>query len=180
MRNALNNIHQNKEIKTALLWLPDYPTNIARLSYQHTNIFILALQEELNLLFKLHQLLIILIVEVPLAAARHIRERSEGRVVGEPEELMEEGNIVPLRDCLCGARRIAAVCRARPIWPHTDAAGEKERRGCLPPSPSLFCGILPRPIARAEFSSSILPLRAEFSWTPIGCDEACAHQACSP
>jgi hypothetical protein len=40
-----------------------------------------------------------------------IRERSEGRVVGEPEELMEEGNIVPLRDCLRGARRIAAVCR---------------------------------------------------------------------
>ena len=91
--------------------MPDYPTNIARLSNQHTNIFILALQEELNLLFKLHQLLIILIVEVPLAAARHIRERSEGRVVGEPEELMEEGNIVLLRDWLSGARRIAAVCR---------------------------------------------------------------------
>ena len=91
--------------------MPDYPTNIARLSNQYTNIFILALQEELNLLFKLHQLLIILIVEVPLAAARHIRERSEGRVVGEPEELMEEGNIVLLRHCLRGARRIAAVCR---------------------------------------------------------------------
>jgi hypothetical protein len=36
--------------------------------------------------------------EVPLAAAWHVRKRSEGRVVGEPEELMEEGNIVLLRD----------------------------------------------------------------------------------
>ncbi len=35
-----------------------------------------------------------------LAAAWHIRKRNEGRVVGEPEELMEEGNIFPLRDCL--------------------------------------------------------------------------------
>jgi len=35
--------------------------------------------------------------EVPLAAAWHVRKRSEGRVVGEPEELMEEGNIVLLR-----------------------------------------------------------------------------------
>ncbi len=49
--------------------------------------------------------------EVPLAAAWHIRKRSEGKVVGEPEELMEEGNIVLLRDWLSGARRIAAVCR---------------------------------------------------------------------
>ena len=141
--------------------MPDYPTNIARLSNQHTNIFILALQEELNLLFKLHQLLIILIVEVPLAAARHIRERSEGRVVGEPEELMEEGNIVPLRDCLSGVRCTAAACRpcAAHLAPHC-AAGEKERRGCLPPSSSLRCGILP---CRAEVSSS------------MGTDEACSN-----
>jgi hypothetical protein len=36
--------------------------------------------------------------EVPRAAARHIRKRSEGRVVDEPEELMEESNIVLVRD----------------------------------------------------------------------------------
>jgi hypothetical protein len=36
--------------------------------------------------------------EVPLEAAWHDRKRSEGRVVGEPEELMQEGNIVLLRD----------------------------------------------------------------------------------
>jgi hypothetical protein len=36
--------------------------------------------------------------EVPRAAAWHIRKRSEGRVVGEPEELMEESNIVLVRD----------------------------------------------------------------------------------
>ena len=41
--------------------------------------------------------------EVPLAVALHIRERSEGRFVGEPKELMEESNIVLLRDILCGA-----------------------------------------------------------------------------
>jgi hypothetical protein len=35
---------------------------------------------------------------VPLAAAWHMRKRGEGRVVGEPEKLMEEGNIVLLRD----------------------------------------------------------------------------------
>ena len=39
----------------------------------------------------------------------HIRKRSEGRVVGEPEELMEEGNVVLRRDCLGGVRRIATV-----------------------------------------------------------------------
>ena len=43
--------------------------------------------------------------------AWHIRERSEGRVVGEPEELKEEANIVLLRDFLRGARRMAADCR---------------------------------------------------------------------
>ena len=32
--------------------------------------------------------------EVPLPAAWHVRKRSEGRVVGEPEELMKEDNIV--------------------------------------------------------------------------------------
>ena len=36
--------------------------------------------------------------EVPLAAAWHVRKRSESRVLGEPEELMEEGNIVLVRD----------------------------------------------------------------------------------
>ena len=41
--------------------------------------------------------------ERPLAVALHIRERSEGRVVGEPKELMEESNIVLLRDILRGA-----------------------------------------------------------------------------
>ena len=64
--------------------------------------------------------------EVPLAAALRIRERSEGRVVGETEELMEEGNIVLFRDCLRGARRIAAdsaVVQGRPICPGASAAG---------------------------------------------------------
>ena len=41
----------------------------------------------------------------------HNGERSEGRVVGEPEELKEEANIVLLRDFLRGARRMAADCR---------------------------------------------------------------------
>ena len=36
--------------------------------------------------------------EVPRAAAWHVRKRSESRVLGEPEELMEEGNIVLVRD----------------------------------------------------------------------------------
>ena len=49
--------------------------------------------------------------EVHLAAVWHIRERSVDRIVGEPEELMEVGNMVLLRDCLSGSRRIAAVCR---------------------------------------------------------------------
>ena len=84
--------------------------------------------------------------EVPLTGAWHVRKRSEGRVVGEPEELMEEGNIVLLRDFR------PPVVHARPIWPQPDAAGEKERRGCLPPSSSLRCGILP---CRAEVSSSM-------------------------
>jgi hypothetical protein len=89
--------------------------------------------------------------EVPLAGALHIRERSEGRVVGEPEELMEESNIVLLRDILRGAWRMRpTVVQGRPIWPHTDEAGEKERREFLPPSASLRCGILPH---RAEVSS---------------------------
>ena len=45
------------------------------------------------------------------AWALHNSERSEGRVVGEPEELKEEANIVLLRDFLRGARRMAADCR---------------------------------------------------------------------
>ena len=36
--------------------------------------------------------------EIYLTGAWHVRKRSEGRVVGEPEELMKEGNIVILRD----------------------------------------------------------------------------------
>jgi hypothetical protein len=42
--------------------------------------------------------------------------------------------------------------QARPIWPHTDEAGEKERRLGFPPSSSSRCGILGR---SAEFSSSM-------------------------
>ena len=105
--------------------------------------------------------------EVPLAAALHIRERSEGRVVGEPEELMKEGNISfsVIESVVRGAFR-PPVVHARPIWPHTDAAGEKARRGCLPPSASLCCGILP---CRAEVSSSM-----GTDWV----DEACVHHAC--
>ena len=58
--------------------------------------------------------------EVHLAAVWHIRERSVDRIVGEPEELMEEGNMVLLRDCFSGSRRIAAVCRpcAAHLAPH--------------------------------------------------------------
>jgi hypothetical protein len=47
--------------------------------------------------------------EVFLAAAFCIREWSENRIVGEPEILMEEGNIVLHRDCLSEARLIASV-----------------------------------------------------------------------
>jgi hypothetical protein len=36
--------------------------------------------------------------EIQLTGAWHVRRRSEGRVVGEPEQLMKEGNIVILRD----------------------------------------------------------------------------------
>ena len=36
--------------------------------------------------------------EVQLTGAWHVCKRSKGRVVGEPEELMEEGNKVLLRD----------------------------------------------------------------------------------
>jgi hypothetical protein len=68
--------------------------------------------------------------EVPLAAALHIRERSEGRVVGEPEELMEESNIVLLRHILRGAWRIAADCRPRAahLAPHRRGRGERGAR----------------------------------------------------
>jgi hypothetical protein len=95
--------------------------------------------------------------EEPLARVLRIRERSEGRVIGETEELMEEGNIVLLRDDLRGARRVAAdkerplVDQERPIWPHTEEAEKKEMRVVLPPSSSFRCGILPR---RAKCSSS--------------------------
>ena len=36
--------------------------------------------------------------EIPLTGACHVRKRSEDGVVGEPEELMNEGNIVILCD----------------------------------------------------------------------------------
>ena len=49
--------------------------------------------------------------EIPLTGAWHVRKRSEDRVVGEPEELMKEGDIAILRDCLRGARRTSAACR---------------------------------------------------------------------
>ena len=42
--------------------------------------------------------------KVPLASAWHIRERSEGMIVGEPEKLMEESNIIRRRDELSCAR----------------------------------------------------------------------------
>jgi hypothetical protein len=68
--------------------------------------------------------------EVPLAEALHIRERNEVRVVVEPEELMEESNIVLLRDILRGAWRIAADCRPRAahLAPHRRGRGERESR----------------------------------------------------
>ena len=53
----------------------------------------------------------------------------------------------------------------------TDEAGEKERRGFLPPSSSLRFGISPRRDAGQSSHQS----RA-----PIGCDEACARHACGP
>jgi hypothetical protein len=72
------------------------------------------------------------------------RERSEG--VGERGREKERRKSV-----VRGTLR-PSVVHAQPIWPHTDAAGEKERRGFLPPSSSLRCGILPR---SAELSSSM-------------------------
>jgi hypothetical protein len=42
--------------------------------------------------------------KVPLALAWHIRERSECRIVGEPEKLMEESNMIRRRDELSCAR----------------------------------------------------------------------------
>ena len=42
--------------------------------------------------------------EVPLARALRIRERSEGRVIGKTEVLMEEGDIVLLRDDIAVVR----------------------------------------------------------------------------
>ncbi len=49
--------------------------------------------------------------EIPLTGTWHVRKRSEGRVVGESEELMKEGDIVILRDCFRGALRSSATCR---------------------------------------------------------------------
>jgi hypothetical protein len=89
--------------------------------------------------------------DIPLTRALHIRKRSKCRVVGETEELMEEGNIVRLREFLRGVRLTAADCRPRAahLTPHRRGRGERE--ACvLPPSSSLRCGILPR---KAELSS---------------------------
>jgi hypothetical protein len=52
--------------------------------------------------------------EIPMTGAWHVRKRSEGRVVGESEELMKEGDIVILRDCFRGARSPSVPCISRP------------------------------------------------------------------
>ena len=75
--------------------------------------------------------------EVPLAAAWHIRERSEGRVVGEAEELMEEGNIVLLCDTIVsvvrGALRPSSSMRG-PSGPTLTQKGRKrDVAACRPP-----------------------------------------------
>ena len=49
--------------------------------------------------------------EIPLTGTWHVRKRSKGRVVGESEELMKEGDIVIFRDFFRGARRSSATCR---------------------------------------------------------------------
>ena len=55
--------------------------------------------------------------EIPLARALHIPERGECRIVGETEKLVEEGNIIRLRDFLRGVRRTRPiVVQGRPIW----------------------------------------------------------------
>jgi hypothetical protein len=56
--------------------------------------------------------------EVPLTGAWHVRKRSEGRVVGEPEELMKEGDIVILRDCLRAAHLGRLSSMHGPSGPH--------------------------------------------------------------
>ena len=88
--------------------------------------------------------------EIPLTRALHIRERSQCGVVCETEELMEESNIVGLREFLRGAgHAVADGCpRAAHLASHRRGR-EKERRGFLPPSSSSRCGILSR---NTEFS----------------------------
>jgi hypothetical protein len=72
--------------------------------------------------------------EVPMAAALHIRERREGRVLGEPEELMEESNMVLLRDILRGVWLIALSSKGCPSGPTQTRQGRKRGEGsCLPP-----------------------------------------------
>ena len=46
--------------------------------------------------------------KVPFASAWHICKRSEYRIVGEPEKLMEESNIIRRRDELSCARMAIA------------------------------------------------------------------------
>ena len=110
--------------------------------------------------------------EVPLARALRIRERSEGRVIGEPEEPTEQGNIVLLRDCLRGARRVAANCRCifrrdvlgvmGPSDPTLRRQGR--RRGVLSCRPPRRC------VAASCHACS----------SSNGTDETCAHHACGP
>jgi hypothetical protein len=66
--------------------------------------------------------------DIPLTRALHIRKRSKCRIVGETEELMEEGNIVRLRDFLRGVRLTATDCRPRAahLTPHRRGRGERE------------------------------------------------------
>ena len=54
--------------------------------------------------------------EIPLTRALHIRKRSKCRVVGETEELMEEGNIVPsvISSVVCVSPR-PIVVQGQPI-----------------------------------------------------------------
>jgi hypothetical protein len=105
--------------------------------------------------------------EVPLARALRIRERSEGRVIGETEELMEEGNIVLLRDDLRGARRVAAdlPTKSGPSGPTLRRQG---RRSCV-----LSC----RPPRRYVAAYCHAGQSAHQAVAPIGCDEACARHA---
>jgi hypothetical protein len=51
--------------------------------------------------------------EVSLTWARHVSKGGKSGIVGEPEKLMKEGDIVIPRDYLRGARRTTATRRPR-------------------------------------------------------------------